>query len=73
MNDNTHNKHLGNGNANTGIEHDWSTHAPPEMTSHSVDALRSAISAEKMVQVEWYDPRSVTHAPWDLYCRLVDR
>ena len=72
MSGNTHTKDLVDSNAGTGSQHDWSTHAPPEMTYYSIDALRSAISEERMVMVEWYDPRTVTHAPWDMYCRPED-
>jgi hypothetical protein len=58
--------------ADAANEHDWSTHAPPEMTPESIAALRSVVADDMLVEVEWYDPRTVSHAPWDFYCRPED-
>jgi hypothetical protein len=48
---------------------DPSIYAPPAPTADSIQALRSAIEKGKVCVVEWYDPRTVTHAPWDMYCK----
>jgi hypothetical protein len=68
MSDNTHLSDVANTEASTVIQHDWSTHAPPEMTPESIEVLRAVIAEHEMVEVEWHDPRTVSRAPWDLYC-----
>jgi hypothetical protein len=40
----------------------------PEMAPATIAALRSAFNDGDMVMVEWYSPRTITRAPWDMWC-----
>src|SRR6185437_10619507 len=53
---------------------DPSIFAAPALTQCSIDAIRKAITAEdlRLIMVEWYDPRIVTHAPWDMWVAPED-
>jgi hypothetical protein len=60
------------GNANAGIQHDWSTHAPPEMTPESIEALRSSFKQGCMGMVEYYDVNTIIQNPWDFILPIED-
>jgi hypothetical protein len=34
------------------------------MAPESIEALRAVIAEHEIVEVEWHDPRTVSHAPW---------
>jgi hypothetical protein len=38
------------------------------VTPATIEALRAAFKDGDIVAVEWYDPRTLLRAPWDIWC-----